>query len=100
MKTVAEFLADWKVYGDDKEFQAALDIFIDGEYTRGYQHGLSVAPHAKRNAALYAIKLFCLTTKLPGPHALGHIVRLCIDAGVTEHLEELEQQAKLKGLDV
>ncbi len=29
MKTVAEFLADWKVYGDDKEFQAALSDVLD-----------------------------------------------------------------------
>ena len=27
MKTVSEFLADWKIYGDDKEFVAALDAF-------------------------------------------------------------------------
>jgi hypothetical protein len=27
MKTVAEFLAGWKVYGDDKEFRAALEKF-------------------------------------------------------------------------
>ena len=27
MKTVSEFLADWKVYGDDKEFVAELETF-------------------------------------------------------------------------
>ena len=27
MRTVGEFLADWKVYGDDKEFTAALEAF-------------------------------------------------------------------------
>lgn len=27
MKTVTEFIADWKVYGDDKEFIAALEGF-------------------------------------------------------------------------
>jgi hypothetical protein len=43
MKTVSEFLSDWKVYGDDKEFKAALNAFVDEAYKAGYRHGLSVS---------------------------------------------------------
>lgn len=46
------------------------------------------AARRKADGALRAIKLSCLTAT-DGPKALAHIVRLCIDAGVTDHLDEL-----------
>lgn len=33
---------------------------------------------------LRGIKAFALTTKLDGPAALAHIVRMCIDAGIRD----------------
>ena len=35
MKTVSEFLAGWKVYGDDKEFVAELETFQCEAYEAG-----------------------------------------------------------------
>lgn len=41
--------------------------------------------------ALCAVKLTCLTTK-DGAKGLGHIVRICIDAGIVEKLDDLERR--------
>jgi len=41
--------------------------------------------------ALREIKLHCLTTDAPYPRALGHIVRLCIEAGIRESYPEIER---------
>ncbi len=43
MKTVAEFLADWKVYGDDKEFIEALEAFQCDAREEGRLSSLPVA---------------------------------------------------------
>ena len=43
MKTVSEFLADWKVYGDDKEFVAELETFQCEAYEAGRLSSLPVA---------------------------------------------------------
>lgn len=46
MKTVEEFIAKWKIYGDDQEFISALRTFKcecdQFAYSEGYKHGLSV----------------------------------------------------------
>lgn len=47
-------------------------------------------PVAKLLNALQEIKYTALTTK-HAPTGLAHIVRLCIDAGITQHLDELKK---------
>lgn len=46
---------------------------------------------------LCLIKHYCLTTtEADAGRILAHITRLCIDAGVTQHLDALEGIARLK----
>jgi len=49
MRTVTEFLADWKVYGDDKEFTAALETFQAESCQAGYKSGFSHVDKALEN---------------------------------------------------
>lgn len=39
MKTVGEFIAEWKIYGDDKEFVAALNAFQAQAFSDGLRSG-------------------------------------------------------------
>jgi len=41
IKTVSEFIADWKIYGDDKDFVAALETFQAESFQAAYASGFS-----------------------------------------------------------
>ena len=75
MKTVGEFMAEWKIYGDDKEFVAALDAFhaeafhdglmsakdsinaIRRDRDRKHNALLSIAEHCQRSGSPIAARM-------------------------------------------
>ena len=67
----------------EADVRQMLDTYVGVE-----QRAEKAEARREADAALRAIKLTCLTAP-DGPKALVHIVRLCIDAGVTDHLAEL-----------
>ena len=52
MKTVAEFIADWKVYGDEKEFVAALWHFQSEAYAAGVERDLQEIERLRKELEL------------------------------------------------
>jgi hypothetical protein len=57
MKTVAEFIADWKVYGDEKEFVAALWHFQSESYAAGVERDLQESERLRKDLELERMRL-------------------------------------------
>jgi hypothetical protein len=74
MKTVSEFIADCKIYGDDKEFVAALWHFQSEAYAAGVERDLQEIERLRKELELEKMRLDWL---LPRQHS--HHTRQSID---------------------